>query len=304
VDKLNIAKTDRQWKIFISWLIGTAFSKFVIDDVEKYPWWVPISGITSNVETGNWDDINLPRNRFEIRRNPNFFLPDYLVCRQNDRGYDFAFVESKGTDISIGNRDTPLESWTNQARNAELLFDNNQVPVPRNIVVATRINPNAKKIETRRIVVRAWNRNTSEQNENHLMFAIFLAKHYEMISHRLGYQELGEVMEVARQDLESEGRVNKNNLRNIIRERNNQFRLSDLENADEETDLFEIRPITQTKLFNKIQNPLNLRWGDISYTARFTKSAIEILWIIINNAYDYSTIRKKITRDKRIKKSN
>lgn len=50
-------------------------------------------------------------------------------------------------------------SWYEQVHNATISIDNSPISVPRHLVVATRINPNAVGERARRLQVRAWNQN-------------------------------------------------------------------------------------------------------------------------------------------------
>jgi hypothetical protein len=43
-------------------------------------------------------------------------------------------------------------------RNVVLKLNGTKIRIPRHIVIATRVNPNATKVKTRRIQLRAWNK--------------------------------------------------------------------------------------------------------------------------------------------------
>jgi hypothetical protein len=81
---------------------------------------------------------------------------------------EWAVVESKGTDIALAGRKTCPSHWSAQARNIVLAVNNEPVTPPRHMVVATRINPNAKRPSTRRLQIRAWNSSTETYNEHTL----------------------------------------------------------------------------------------------------------------------------------------
>ncbi|MFM0298249.1 hypothetical protein P0D68_34305 [Paraburkholderia sp. RL17-380-BIE-A] len=57
-------------------------------------------------------------------------------------------------------------SWTAQVNNAAVEVDGVTVPIARNLVVATRVNPNAKRPLTRRLQVRAWNSSISAPTDD------------------------------------------------------------------------------------------------------------------------------------------
>jgi hypothetical protein len=66
-----------------------------------------------------------------------------------------------------GKTDCPAD-WYNQARNVAPTVNGEEIVVPRHLVVATRVNPNAVKASTRRLQIRAWNRNEELGQEHRL----------------------------------------------------------------------------------------------------------------------------------------
>jgi len=73
-------------------------------------------------------------------------------------GYEWAVAEAKGTQVSLTDMAVCPTNWSNQARNVTISIDGSQIPIPRHMVIATRVNPNAGRLKTRRLQVRAWNR--------------------------------------------------------------------------------------------------------------------------------------------------
>jgi hypothetical protein len=71
-------------------------------------------------------------------------------------------AESKGTSASLVNKTRCPKDWKAQVQNIELSLHGAPIRVPRHIVVATRVNPNAKQPSTRCLQVRAWNSNHVE----------------------------------------------------------------------------------------------------------------------------------------------
>lgn len=145
--------------------------------------------------------VSQPSSQFLIEKRKSSrsrLLPDYVVCRNTARvQYEFAIVESKGTALDITKHDTAPIKWSDQVKSAELFFQGKQQAVSRNIVVATRVNPGAKRPDARRITVRAWNSDDLTQSTDDVVFAAFLASHYAGVCWRLGFDQLAQAMEVA-----------------------------------------------------------------------------------------------------------
>jgi hypothetical protein len=78
--------------------------------------------------------------------------------------YQWAVAEAKGTQKSLTSAKACPIAWTNQSRNVVLSINGSRITIPRHLVIATRVNPNAASPFARRIQVRAWNRsNPPEQ---------------------------------------------------------------------------------------------------------------------------------------------
>lgn len=162
---LNIqaARSERQWKSVLSWMLGIAGARHFMKQ-EGYRWIAPMSAFypdsIQTVDLSNWHP-SFPQSVVQAYPKPNSAVrvrPDYLAIRPTTTGeVDWAVVEAKGTAISLSNRNICPQEWRDQVRNIELRVQNRILTIPRHLVVATRVNPNASRPMTRRIQVRAWN---------------------------------------------------------------------------------------------------------------------------------------------------
>lgn len=160
--KKDVGSTERQWKGFLSWMLGVAGTRHVLAQ-EGYQWIAPVSAFYSNANTvpdlSNWHRFFMPGalNVDSASNSTSRLRPDYLAIRQNNRGFDWAVIESKGTHLCLQSMNRCPGDWRNQARNLIVHVNGNRLRVPRHIVVATRSNPNAVFRKTRRLQIRAWN---------------------------------------------------------------------------------------------------------------------------------------------------
>ena len=158
----GVVETERQWKGFLSWMLGVAGTRHIIKK-EGYRWIAPASAFYPNltypVNLSNWNPLFPPSIvTATLPTNPKSRLrPDYLAIRMNNRKYEWAVVESKGISRSLTNMRSCPTNWYNQVRNIDVKVNGVSQNIPRNIVVATRSNPNAKLPRTRRLQIRAWN---------------------------------------------------------------------------------------------------------------------------------------------------
>lgn len=197
----ELAYTDRQWSGSTSWMLGVAFARFVMER-EGYQWWAPVSafqGTSSRgtTQTGSWR--RLPSQaRFTVDKRSPFkskLLPDYVACRLRGRYYEFAFFEAKGTNRAIQKWTDAQSSWIDQVNNAELSYRGQPVPIARNAVIATRVNPAAKQLSTRKVIVRLWNRRNVTNHRDIRILGHFLSSHYAMLCRRIGFPTLAELLE-------------------------------------------------------------------------------------------------------------
>lgn len=162
------AQSEKQWKGVVSWMLGVAGTRQFLES-DGYRWIAPLSAFypetTRRFVPQPWN-LRFPPSSISARRlqnGPSRLRPDYLAIRPlpssgPDGAYEFAVAESKGTHISLSNRNICPSDWYNQARNVSLIVGQSQITIPRHLVVATRVNPNAEQSETRRLQVRAWNK--------------------------------------------------------------------------------------------------------------------------------------------------
>lgn len=158
----EVASFERQWRIATSWIFGVALCREVMEDF-GYHCWAPVSAFVGARRTaGSAWTMRLPTQKCSIERpSPptSRFLPDYLAFRELPGSHDVAvaFFESKGTEVAIAGRDLPPTTWRDQVKNAEFSYEGTVFAPERRIIVATRVNPSAKRMGTRRLVIRAWN---------------------------------------------------------------------------------------------------------------------------------------------------
>jgi len=189
--------SDRQWKGVLSWMIGIAGTRKVLNE-EQYQYIAPCSAFYPErrriVVTPSWH-ISYPPSVLKITQNPvntSRLRPDYIVARRLPNGrLEFALTESKGTSNCLDNMTTCPIEWKNQARNGILTINGSQVAISRHIVVATRCNPNAVREKTRRIQIRAWNSKSNEfaESVDNALLLELLSAHYFGICRNLGLKK-------------------------------------------------------------------------------------------------------------------
>ncbi|MGO9018978.1 MAG: hypothetical protein ACLQVJ_11580 [Syntrophobacteraceae bacterium] len=189
------ARYEKQWKQVTSFILGVACCRKVVE-MEGYPWWAPVSAFTRrnnvlSVLTPNWVEPYLPIRHCRVQPpDPPLsnLLPDYVLARLNraNSNYEISFAESKGSQSALESLRTPPAGWRNQSRNAEFFYRDVRCHAAQNLIVATRVNPAAKKPWTRLLRVRAW-------NSNNLAAAIpfeaardVLSLHYLGVCERIG----------------------------------------------------------------------------------------------------------------------
>lgn len=190
----RVASFEKQWKQATSWILGVAFSRKIFE-MEGYPWWASVSAFTS--PTRRWAPSspywypNFPTRQCRIIKptpRRTRLMPDYILARNKltQPGHEISFAESKGSQRNLEFLDPPPSPWINQARNAEFYYRRVHVPATRNMLVATRINPRAKRPVTRRIYVRVWNSEKPHKNTHLGAFREVLMFHYFGICERIG----------------------------------------------------------------------------------------------------------------------
>jgi hypothetical protein len=156
-------RSERQWKGILSWMLGVAGTRQVLGS-EGYRWIAPLSAFypeaSQAVDVSNWYPPYPPGVLTATRRpgSRSRLRPDYVALRPLRSGLpEWAVAESKGTYRSLSTLSQCPGDWYNQARNIELRLNGIPVAVPRHLVIATRVNPNAKRDNSRRLQLRAWN---------------------------------------------------------------------------------------------------------------------------------------------------
>lgn len=156
----QLGRSDRQWKTLISWMLGVAGARHLLTD-EGYIWIAPISAFRQ-------DDVDMapPPDAFhpstvqvcrDMDENRRGDLPDFVaVTEGTNEPRTVAIVEAKGRPSDLTYMSEPDEKWEQQALRGRLLVDKVEKDVQR-IVVATRVNQNARSDTDRIVQIRGWN---------------------------------------------------------------------------------------------------------------------------------------------------
>lgn len=163
----DAARSERQWKGFLSWMLGVAGTRHVLAS-EDYRWIAPVSafypGAVQVVDLSRWHN-SFPRSCVVAERRSGSIsrlFPDYLALRSTasktpSSSYQWAVAEAKGTQISLRKMSTCRPDWYAQARNVLVTVNGTRLRIPRHLVIATRVNPNSTRERARRLQLRAWN---------------------------------------------------------------------------------------------------------------------------------------------------
>jgi hypothetical protein len=277
----DLALTDRQWSGVTSWMMGVAFTRFIIEE-ENYPWWSPVSAFkgtdsTGKTTTGSWPPF-MPRSYFTIQRTSGL-LPDYLVCKLNNNNtFEFAFVESKATNANIAPPRKIPAKWSAQSKSANLLFGSIKANIARHLVIATRVNPHGKRSTTRKVVVRAWNDNNQTENTDTAMIAYFLASHYAFVCGKIGYTRFSELMSlIAIRIITNPGSADP--LVNEQIEKEFHRELNILRNPQAFSTRLDAR--VGPYIVDEPNTLLNIILGNSIFTARLTRSAMQIMGAVV-----------------------
>lgn len=183
VIKKGSDKMERQWKGFFSWLLGVIGTRHLLDR-EDYQWIAHMSAFYEEAQTpaaiDGWNTDFPPSVLKACRPNPNKLRPDYIALRQSHEspsGYEWAVVEAKGTSDAVHTREDCRQDWKDQSENIELRLNEEELPVQRNLVVATRGDSGAQLPQTRRIQIRAWNQVRKDLFAPQEMVALVVAAH-------------------------------------------------------------------------------------------------------------------------------
>jgi hypothetical protein len=158
----------------LSWMLGVAGSRHYLAR-DGYRWIAPISAFYPNavvpVSIQEWD-FPFPTPKLQAWPLKGKVLsPDFLALRSTAVSVnpaEWAVVEAKGTNRNMASSNACPQAWSKQAKNIALTINNTGLQIPRHLVVATRVNPNGKRISSRAIQIRGWN----QQDETSQMEAL------------------------------------------------------------------------------------------------------------------------------------
>jgi hypothetical protein len=151
-------------------MLGVAGARHVLTS-EGYRWIAPLSafypGAIQAVDLSTWN-TSFPQSSIVATRksgSTSRLFPDYLALRPTSSGgsYDWAVAEAKGTSMSLKNTSSCPTEWSNQVRNVVVKVNSTEMEIPRHLVIATRVNPNAKRAWARHLQMRAWNRTVTAE---------------------------------------------------------------------------------------------------------------------------------------------
>jgi hypothetical protein len=162
------ARGERQWKSVLSWMLGVGGARHFLRR-DGYAWIAPLSAFYPNavlsVDVEAWPP-QFPQTKLVTDRDPasrSRLRPDYIALRpipgaQSTGAYEWAVAEAKGVTAQLSGKNACPDRWYKQALNVTVTVNGAKVMVPRHLVIATRVNPNATRPSTRRLQIRAWNR--------------------------------------------------------------------------------------------------------------------------------------------------
>jgi len=184
-----ICQTERQWKSMVSWMLGVAGARKVLSEL-GYRWVAPASAFYPEAIEPisiRWPN-NFPRTSLTVTDDPEItsrLRPDYLALKPGGEGgaYSLCAAEAKGTKRAIlsSSHFACPGNWKSQVCNIQLAINGIVTAIPRHIVIATRVNPNAKRDKTRQLSIRAWNsedRDLSKMQDAQGIVPIVLAHLY------------------------------------------------------------------------------------------------------------------------------
>ncbi len=162
-----VARTERQWKGMISWMLGVAGARAYLKD-DNYRWIAPVSAFFENavqpVTVPQWY-LPFPEPDLTINRvKPRVLCPDYIVARSSANGatIEWAVAEAKGTAKSLAMRTACEADWQAQVRNVRIDLQGSPLTPQRHIVIATRVNPSGPD---RVLRIKAWNHQEPDDSD-------------------------------------------------------------------------------------------------------------------------------------------
>jgi hypothetical protein len=190
----RVAQFEKQWKQVTSWILGVAFCKKIIA-MEGYPWIAPVSafvsqGRLSRLQFSYWNP-GMPINNCRVTHpipKLSRLMPDYVLARSNSNqsSFEISFAESKGCQKCLEFLNSPPRPWINQARNAQFYSYNVPIAANQHMLIATRINPKAKKPKKRRVYTRLWNNRNETTEVSLAAFRDIVLVHYFGVCERIG----------------------------------------------------------------------------------------------------------------------
>jgi hypothetical protein len=213
--KDSARETERQWKGFMSWMLGVCGARQVCA-AEGYDWIAPASAFYPNavVQVGHADppqDFVATALKIEPDpTNPSRNRPDYIAVRgpTSATPWDTALVEAKGTSDSLANLVVCPEKWSQQARNAIVSYDGRTIGIDRHMVIAVRSAPNPASLRARRFQIRVWNSEERVGKADARMLLDVVSASLFGVCRNLGLSEVASAISVGnlvrRQRLESD----------------------------------------------------------------------------------------------------
>lgn len=165
-----VARTERQWKGMISWMLGVAGARAYLKE-DKYRWIAPISAFLEDaVQPVNVPQWYLPFPQPDltvVRLRKRVLCPDYIVARSTARQgpIEWAVAEAKGTKKPLAASTACEPDWQEQVRNIHISIDSTPLVPQRHIVIATRVNPGGPD---RSLRIKAWNNEIPQQDDGFL----------------------------------------------------------------------------------------------------------------------------------------
>ena len=159
-----VARTERQWKGMISWMLGVAGARAYLKE-DKYRWIAPISAFFDDavqpVSVPQWY-LPFPQPDLTVVRTRNRVLcPDYIAVRSaaGQRPIEWAVAEAKGTKKFLTARTDCQPDWREQVRNIQISLDQSRLIPQRYIVIATHVSPGGP------LRIKAWNNEIAQDTD-------------------------------------------------------------------------------------------------------------------------------------------
>lgn len=289
----GMAEYEKQWKQVTSWILGVAFCRKVMQNA-GYPWWAPVSAFTSSSRaktalTKYWAQSLLPAVNCKVQRSSSAsskLLPDYVLARTSisGSGYEVSFAESKGCVRSLKNLSTVPKTWKDQAESAEFLHLGTLITPTQTLVVATRVNPAAKRTGTRRVQVRAWNSRNPESRLPFEAYREILLTHYFGVCERLAMTANAQLLSLSNSIYLDKSKEEQ------LRLFEQRERLMELAQEEVRTELMQVLPDEQIAFGN---TPFTA--GRITFRVGFTSTALRTLrWLQSGDMTDGQDIMRKL----------